>query len=181
MNIFRYIGEGYLRLRHSRGFGVHSPFAFGITELLRERHDYSYYDEYELKDEAFARGSRRLWHDCFIVFRLCSRLTAANVWSGKDAGPVIEHAARLAVPDMKRMEGEKSLRESDVIIFPDKSPEEVVRTMKDGAVAFFRNPSAAEMAAALGSLPGGLLLISPSRALLFRRDSMHRTSYTTRL
>lgn len=181
MNIFRHIGEGYLRLRHSRGFGVHSPFAFGITELLRERHDYSYYDEYELKDEAFARGSRRLWHDSFIVFRLCSRLAGANVWLGNDAGPVIEHATLLAIPDMKRMKGETSLRESDVIIFPEISPADVATAMKNDAVALFRNPSAPDMAAALEALPGGLLLISPQRALLFRRDTMHRTTYTTRL
>ena len=43
MNPFREIWEGYLRWRHSHGFGVHSPYAYHIVTGVIRPGDYGYY------------------------------------------------------------------------------------------------------------------------------------------
>lgn len=43
MNPFREIWKGYLRWRHSHGFGVHSPYAYHIVTGVIRPGDYGYY------------------------------------------------------------------------------------------------------------------------------------------
>lgn len=53
------------RLRHSRGFGIHSPFAFRfITEVLNERLPYYAYDRI---NSTVAGHSAREWRTLFRV------------------------------------------------------------------------------------------------------------------
>ena len=64
------------RLRRSRGFGIHSPFAFDLVlRTLRERDHYYAYAELEaLRDEARRAGAAAL--PSAGVLRLVVRLTA---------------------------------------------------------------------------------------------------------
>lgn len=49
------------RLRHSRGFGIHSPFAFRlITEVLRPQRCYAYYSEADGEQDRNSRLEARL-------------------------------------------------------------------------------------------------------------------------
>lgn len=49
------------RLRHSRGFGIHSPFAFRlITEVLRPQRSYAYYSEATGEQDRNSRLEARL-------------------------------------------------------------------------------------------------------------------------
>lgn len=52
-NLFR----KYLRWRHSKGFGVHSPYAFGFVEEVLNPRDYALYGYHDIDAAFFNEGS----------------------------------------------------------------------------------------------------------------------------
>lgn len=71
----RHVAETPLRLVRSRGFGVHSPFAFAfITGVLRRR--YRYYAYPQLR--RLARGSRIKASTLMLLFRVAARFNPAQ-------------------------------------------------------------------------------------------------------
>lgn len=65
----------YQRLRHAKGFGIHSPFAYRfITEVLNQRLPYYRYSEIDL----MATGRLRP-RDLRLVFRLATFFRTSNI------------------------------------------------------------------------------------------------------
>lgn len=102
---FHQIADRYRRWRHSRGFGVHSPFAYALVkDALYPPHSYTYYLENDARltseNPAEARRARSLyrlaiflrqyhadplpiyiWHDAPRCYRAALRLAGTKVLS----------------------------------------------------------------------------------------------------
>lgn len=98
MNPFSFIWSAYLRWRHSRGFGVHSPFAFGLVNSAVRPGRYGYYgysviDDFLLltEDEAYPRIKK----DAYLLLRLLVTLTPKHLYLSPDA-PIVFHATAKA-------------------------------------------------------------------------------------
>ncbi|MDE5785867.1 MAG: hypothetical protein K2H98_04975, partial [Duncaniella sp.] len=67
MNPLKHIYNSVIRYRRTRGFGVHSPFAYGfITQVLGCR--YPFYCWSQLEAEVRDAGKMR-WRDAMALFR----------------------------------------------------------------------------------------------------------------
>lgn len=103
------------KYRHSKGFGVHSPFAFRfITEVLGER--YPYYDFERLKNP-----HQRL------LYRIAARLSPASfgVTGQADGAPV-----SMACPHAEQRSGAVDL----LVAGADAVAEEIFPTLTAGGV-----------------------------------------------
>ena len=72
------------RLRHGRGFGVHSPFAFAfITEVLRESKTYDFYAsaliELEWRKRSASGALLPPLGECLLLYRVLERLRPSEV------------------------------------------------------------------------------------------------------
>lgn len=93
------ITDSYRRFRHSKGFGVHSPFAYAlITEALYPSRGYMYYLESDPRLESAApadsRRTRALYRVClFLRNSLCP---VPRIYIFGEAPQSFAKAARLA-------------------------------------------------------------------------------------
>lgn len=101
----------YLRWRHGKGFGIHSPFAFDfLRSELRAPKGYAYYD-YDLlpKSERYSSDTIRL------LFRVLLRLHPEHVCvEGSD--PALELTVGLACPAATLVPAQ----EADLLIVADE-------------------------------------------------------------
>ncbi|MBQ5722611.1 MAG: hypothetical protein IIV64_00270, partial [Muribaculaceae bacterium] len=74
LSLWQRFAQWYKRLRHSKGFGVHSPYAFMLVgQLLNCPYRYYAYDDIEgyLLNQP---DSRRLRHDARLLIRIVGRM-----------------------------------------------------------------------------------------------------------
>ena len=75
-NPFSSIWKSFTRWRHSRGFGVHSPFAYNlVTTAINPQGDYSYYGYKDIEDSLsgdhnYRPPYRQIKKDAQLVLRL---------------------------------------------------------------------------------------------------------------
>lgn len=83
-----YIARGYKRWRHSRGYGVHSPFAYNLVDqVIRANRKYSYYGYEDIEDclkKVPAQERKRLRHDARLVYRLMVFLKTYGLFISED-------------------------------------------------------------------------------------------------
>lgn len=90
--------EFYRRLRHSFGFGVHSPFAFRmVRDVVRAPRGAHYYAGNELREtlRGLPRGERRR---CRLLFRLAARLGFRHVCVSPLTSRAVENSLHAALP-----------------------------------------------------------------------------------
>ena len=86
-SVLKHIGRYIAKLRHSRGFGVHSPFAYRfITETLRQEHIYYAYHQMRTPQER-------------LIFRVVLALRPATV--ALEGMPSARKAVRYAMPSAR--------------------------------------------------------------------------------
>ncbi len=96
MKVIGNIAESYKRARHSRGFGVHSPFAFRIVNLLRLGRSWGFYAEQEIAERALSEGGRRLRRDALRFHRLCASFADGGIYVSPSSPRSVALAASLA-------------------------------------------------------------------------------------
>ncbi len=98
MQAKRLIPNSYLRWRHGRGFGIHSPFAYSFICLtLRERLPYYAYPA--LREELGRSGADISTHDLGLIFRIVTRFMPESVTVFGERNADIERTAVKAVAE----------------------------------------------------------------------------------
>ena len=98
MQAKRLIPNSYLRWRHGRGFGIHSPFAYNFICLtLRERLPYYAYPV--LREELRRSGADMSYHDLGLIFRIVTRFMPESVAIFGDNNAGVERTAVTAVSE----------------------------------------------------------------------------------
>lgn len=160
------------RFRTSRGFGVHSPFAYAlVTDALRPGSGYAYYVSAALPDE-----------DTRLVYRLAAHLGAGEVKGCPQAcfkgfGPAVLHVLRpnSPLPDFltgsdisKPIRSRSEVKADDSRLHPE-SP--LPEGLHEGDAVLIFNPTAdsiAKMTALLDSFGGGMSFLAGSNPISFR-------------
>ena len=80
-----YISKGVRKLKHRKGYGVHSPFAYSvITEVIEEK---SPYYAYQRMSPLYPKGGPVPFKVATLLFRLANRFRARRILEiGCDAG-----------------------------------------------------------------------------------------------
>ncbi|MCM1451256.1 MAG: hypothetical protein NC102_03280 [Clostridium sp.] len=163
------------RYRHSRGFGVHSPFAYRlITECLRERLPYYAYAEFTGLEQCLA-------------FRLAVFFQPQKIRGmGKDADRLVKAAKKgcsWAIPaDAAAVAAFEGACEELLIIGPSATLDPGWTPPMSSAVLAVANPGAVEaMRKSMAALGFGMSFIDGPSALFATFPALPRQSFFPRL
>lgn len=187
MNIFRSIAEWYKRARHTRGYGVHSPFVYSMVCRLLLSREWGWYAESEIEREATAGGARgadsesRDVADALRFYRICVDIDG-DIYVPRSAPAGLRAAARKAVgrrhkvvSDSRRLADCRAAWSADAAEWPL-----LYDAMAGGKLHIAMLHGRLEMPAAdlLERSGATLLLQGPRNSLLFRREGMQPVAYT---
>lgn len=114
LGLFDSFAQWYKRLRHSKGFGIHSPFAFMlVNEIINCRCRYYGYDDIELYiDSMKGRKQRRLAR---LLIRLVGRISFKKFIVIGKADDVLIKAVEIADSRVEIERGVEEVLSSSLI------------------------------------------------------------------
>lgn len=180
------ISEAYKRWRHSRGYGVHSPFAYSLVKgVVRPGRGYAWYG-YSRTDRA-ARGCRLpdvAWQ-ARMLLRLASFLGVKKAFIPNADNTAPYRTALLAADS--RMVITSALAEADsctlICTARDLVPLEALTEFlqQPGRCVAMRSYPAGWEKRLFDSLGEGLMLYSRENLIVISRSSMQKVAYTISL
>ena len=171
--------ESYLRWRHTRGFGVHSPYAYRVlTEVITCPH--AYYGFREIHRGMTPAHRRSLpAARARMLLRLAVFLRPGVVRLAGDASPLWRVAVKEGYRQARVIQGaERSDDVSLLVAGPGCDVAAMEKTLATGGavVAFGIAESAARALAE--NMPEGIGFIAPDAAMLIPRAQTARAVYT---
>ena len=180
-NIFRKAARCYLRWRHTRGFGVHSPFAFRLQQQVVRPGDVTYYGYRDIDQALDENASTRIRSEARMLLRLAVFLRPKSVFLSHGAHPAYHSAVKAAGSAITIERRPHRAASCDLICFrADALPlEEMTAYLADGehALAVVDIPDGWVRSIA-DSMPEGLVIHSLRNALFIVRRDMRRVEYT---
>ncbi|MDE7468096.1 MAG: hypothetical protein K2M61_07055 [Muribaculaceae bacterium] len=144
------LSDWYKRLRHSRGYGVHSPYAFSmVLETLHAPRGCCYYAE-----EAIADPHLRLIFRIIVALQPSDIIVSAN----PERTVLIQELARRALPHCKP---DSALAPHTLVIAEGPMPD----APADGASILTDTPTDPALLRHIAAHPYGQLYANPRRAL----------------
>lgn len=170
------IADWYKRLRHGRGFGVHSPLAYDmVRETLCPPALYAYYIYDELPALRKHYPTPLANHDLRLIFRVAVRMRPSSVTIAAQSPAILEHLIRLAVPGakIKRTGGEMLICEG--MCTPEGA--DALSGLKTAVFTDSGNPALQQI---WDGVARGHLYCNPTRAVLIVSDDVPRQKFDIR-
>lgn len=149
MEPFQSAASVYLRWRHSRGFGVHSPFAYSIVKgVVNPGNGYAFYGYADI-DNCMSRpgfkGYPRLRHDARLLLRLMVFLRTRRLLHHCDTSvlfPVVAHCVAAGYMPLSKKEA-AGAAPGDMLLVRGamKDPGEISRRLAAGTPVMILDPS----------------------------------------
>ena len=192
--------KAYLRWRHSKGFGVHSPYAYKfVTNVLRLR-DYGFYSYHEIDSHLSSKEIHdyRFLKLIRFTIRLVNFLNTRRIITPSFCSRLAEVTAKAADKEciVIRDSDNFIFQKRDLLIISDcgndtkKSDEGSELTLNlslaksaihSGATVFALCPHRELRALLATPIPRGLLLNGISKQILIPRPEMSYISYDIRM
>lgn len=176
----------YLRWRHSKGYGVHSPYAYRfVTSVLRPG-PYRYYSYWEIENHLRGRESQDYHLQNLIKFtiRLAIFLKTKHIISFPETR-FAEIAAKSLNLEWIEVNSNNKIKfsQSDLLILEKSraSQSMVQQAIDQGSSVLAINPDEAIRRLLETPMPRGLLLYDKHRILLIPRQEMAYTAYPIKL
>ena len=109
------IFEGYRRWRHTRGYGVHSPFAFRLVTNVVHPGDYSWYGYADIDRTFPDTVDRKVRREARMLLRLVAELRPRAVFLPSGAHPSFHAAIHAADSAIRILRKPKQAAEADMI------------------------------------------------------------------
>lgn len=176
--------ERYKRWRHTRGFGIHSPFAYRVVcDIISQPYHFYDYDMIDAELES-VRRSRKLRNLCRLLLRLSNFLRPKVVCVSPSTPGAVLKSLRLGY-GKSILKSDNTIPE-DADLYLDHKGAWGVKDIaplfhNDGATIFILNIEAEVREYILGNLPGGVAFYSPSHLLLFLRKEITPVTYSINL
>ncbi|MDE6028435.1 MAG: hypothetical protein K2G23_10215 [Muribaculaceae bacterium] len=177
------LGRRYRSLRHTYGFGVHSPFAFRmVKDVVRPGRGYAWYG-YEDIEAAVNSGkvSLKMEKQAKMFHRLLAFLNPSSLFLPQGIDPIFHVAASAIGKDMK-IERKPKNAEGCQMIATHKDFISLVR-LKDHlstpghSIAIMDYPQS-WTESLFSALPEGLMLYSRRNAIIIHRREMMKLAYS---
>lgn len=188
MNPLALIWNNYLRWRHSKGFGVHSPFAYNLVTTVVRPGIYGYYGYDDIESAIYEEtdnpdGDPALENDARLLLRLAVCLKTERLVLMRCGNKPFEAAAKGAGIHCLKIAGASdfSAKPGDMVVLADESgsPEEVASLLKAGAAVTGFDSPINNLSATAQSQGYGLLLTGkrvfiaiPNKGMAFVEYSM---------
>ena len=180
MNPFSSLWHSLLRRRHSRGFGIHSPYAYRfVTDVVRPRiYGYYAYDDIDADDTIPARSIRTAkWYVRLLIFLKPARILFFRV---VDAPAKTASDCLGIQSEILRNPAAVDFAASDFLIITngnESPPNIVLEAINSGAKVLIFNPDKNLVASIISTGLQGLLLEDKRKMLFIPRDEMAFTHY----
>ncbi|MCM1369048.1 MAG: hypothetical protein NC204_01620 [Candidatus Amulumruptor caecigallinarius] len=174
------IAEKYKRWRHSRGYGVHSPFGYEIVKQVLHPGNYAWYGYRDISNATV--GSTRLTERrSRLLLRLASHLNVQSAYIPNNAHPAYITALKCANSRVRLEHKRTEIKNVDLICTSDNEldiqyiMEYIGRA--SGAVAII-NPGASLHETVFTAMKEGVMFYSPAGILAICRRGMQKVSYS---
>lgn len=178
--------NSYLRWRHSKGYGVHSPYAYRFVNDVVRPGNYGYYAYGEAERLAMKWGVHTASPFKLIKFliRLAVFLKSSRIliYGRKcEEAKIAANALNLPVRIIKGGLG-KDVKPQDLVIIEGEEPDEkeIRDVLSKQAPVMAINPSKKIREILLKPLDKGVLFIGKTKILLIPRREMSYVSYLLR-
>lgn len=184
MNPLSSLGRAYLRLRHSKGFGVHSPFAFNlITTAISPPRGYGYYAYPHIDIRSHSRLEAK---ETKLLLRIADFLNVKRIFfMGEEAYIYATLTAELLrLPLFTLTNKSVSPSSGDIIVISVKSLRLDLSTFQDAGASILlcgRDTLSSQIAGQVSKpREHGLLLVGTRHILAVPNQDMKFVSYTIR-
>ncbi|MDE6006760.1 MAG: hypothetical protein K2G67_04330 [Muribaculaceae bacterium] len=170
--------EAYKRWRHTRGYGVHSPFAYRIVRrVVRQSPGYRYYIESDLPE--MSRAERR---EVRQLIRLAAELDIRSAAIAPQLPESYAKALHEVRSDMSTdvLTGHPSGHQL-IIGYADLWPTEVCTRILNSPslkALWIKNPPAGHAPALFNALSEGVLFIGKNAILVIPHPGMQKVAYS---
>ena len=177
----------YLRWRHSKGFGVHSPYAYRfITDVLNPgRYGYYAYNQLEFLSRGLSKGSPVFFRNAKFLIRLLIFLHTKRIITCGEKYPEAQVAAKALklIYFNKDSKSAITFKPGDLLILlpngnVDLSVIEKAIGSQIPVLAFNPSPEMRELLEK--PIENGVLFNGISKILLIPRSELHYVSYEIR-
>lgn len=176
------IAAAYKRWRHSRGYGVHSPFAYDIVRhVINPARGYAYYGYHEL-ETASANSPRAMRRAAFLLLRLTARCDVASAFIS--AGPstkLFEKAVKTANSKAAVFTDSNLINNARLIVTQetDIELETLSRLLeRPGRIVLARNIPREWRESLFEALDEGVMFHDRNSVLIFSRPLTSKVSYS---
>lgn len=170
------------RWRHSRGFGVHSPFAYRIiTDAIRLKDEYAYYGYSEICRVCRKSRNLKAEKDARLLLRLSAILGIHSTFISKKAPEPFHAALKGAYSGMRICHNANLMKDCDLVAADAnggvtlKSLTEFISTPVK--TLMIRNCPPDWRTTLFDAMQEGLMLEGRSNIILFSRPQMQKLSY----
>lgn len=181
------LGEAYKRWRHTRGYGVHSPYAYMIVkEILKTPKGAQYYGEGEIEQTIVKSSDRRWRKTAKFLLRLAARLDVGSTFidAGLAKHKTLTTALRLANSRMSVTSEVQLIGNSRLLITNGEtvSMEQLTDLLeRPGRIILMLNAPAGWDKKLFEALDEGVMLHDKKSFLIISRPGMQKVSYGIRL
>lgn len=179
------IARSYKRWRHTRGYGVHSPFAYSlVSEVVRPGSDYAYYGYEDIDNSIEHSESRRNRRESRILLRLASRLNVRSAFIPQHAVNTFRVALLAANSRMHVTTALSEIPDCTLVASnADYVPLDILKqclTTPGRVLALRKLPEGwrDELFAVLGD---GMMFFSRDNAIIISRPGMQKVAYSVKL
>lgn len=176
----------YRRWRHSKGFGVHSPFAYEIVKrVLYPGRRYGWYG-YEQIEEKLESGDYipHIRRRARLLLRLAAFLDIRSAFLPADSHPALRSALLAANSETEVVCDPKKASQCRLIVTTGQHlPEEKLcrHLGVDNTIVLIYNLPEGWKERMFYVLPHGLMMHDSKSALLINRPGMNKIAYTIKL
>lgn len=183
MKPFRQLSESYKRWRHTRGYGVHSPFAYRVvSRVIHPRGGYGYYGYERIEESLSGESTRTERREARMLLRLAAdaAIRSAYVPAGTPQAYV---SALLGAASSLRITHDRSEAAQCDIVAAVPAVFEVsalagMLERTEPPIIVMRGYGEPECLALFGALREGIMLYGPHNALLIPRAGVQKVKYT---
>lgn len=183
------VNETFRRFRHSRGFGVHSPFAYSLVmNVVHPGSLYEYYGYFDIDATlaAAACRSRAAWRmraDARLLLRLAVTLRPSKVFVDPELHKVYTTALHAADSRMPLTGDQTQTVSCDLIVasLPTTPLPLLEKGLADGTPIVVYDTDEKTSERLFSRLGEGLMLHSPDRAIIIPRQGMAPVEYSVNL
>lgn len=178
--------KAYVRWRHSRGYGIHSPFAYELVKMALHPGPYEFYGYEEIDRTIFGAGYKgypKSRSDARLLLRLLVQLRTRRLLlpAGLPAMRAAAGAAGVPCVEYSRSQDLPEPQPGDMLVtVAHNVPEfEIARRIRNVTVVFAMMPSEKATAAIYEACaPHGLIFHGVRLLLAVPREEMAFVAYT---
>jgi len=173
----------YRRWRHTRGFGVHSPYAYDLVKyVIRPEKGYLFYGYEDIKSAVRGEhcGSRvereaKMLHRLMVALRPDSIFLPHGISAAYQAAVSSSDSRILIERRPRHASGCRMIASHHDFISLDVLRSHIA---VDGNILAVRNIPEGWMQALFESLPAGLMFYSPRNVIIINRPHMRKIGYS---